>query len=307
MGSLYTVVCDDDSGQEVPLGYMRQAVFDEFVKVSVGIRGEMDWDTSRRTVSILKGQRTEQDRTRIVDALAAHWRSNRTFGLLGSWSGEAWPVFGRAGELLFKMERMAVGLFGAMRYGVHMTAYTPSAGSSHGIKIWVPKRAATKSTYAGMLDNTVAGGLVAGEDPLECMIREADEEASLAEAVVRAGATAAGAVTYIYITDERAGGEPGYIYPECEWIYDLQLPADVVPSPKDGEVESFSLCTVDEIQELLAAGRFKPNCAVVMLDFFIRHGILTRENEPCYDEIVRRSHRILPFPGPHQHVKQPGC
>jgi hypothetical protein len=36
------------------------------------------------------------------------------------------------------------------------------------------------------------------------------------------------------------------------------------------------------------------------LDFFIRWGILNEENEPDYQEIKRRLHRELEFPGPHR-------
>lgn len=139
-----------------------------------------------------------------------------------------------------------------------------------------------------------------GEDPLECVIREADEEASLPELLVRASAVPSGTVSYIYLTDERSGGEKGLIYPECQWVYDLELPADVIPKPKDGEVESFDLYTVEEVWEQLGRGRFKPNCALVMLDFFIRHGIMTKESEADFDQIHRRLHRRLPFPGPHE-------
>jgi 8-oxo-dGTP pyrophosphatase MutT (NUDIX family) len=149
-----------------------------------------------------------------------------------------------------------------------------------------------------MLDNTVAGGLMTGEDPLECVIREADEEASLPEDLVRSSIVPSGTVSYIYVTDERAGGESGLIYPEYQWIYDLELPAGVTPEPKDGEVESFSLLTVDEIKVQLARGRFKPNCALVMLDFFIRHGIITKDAEQDFDAIQQLLHRQLPFPGP---------
>jgi hypothetical protein len=66
---------------------------------------------------------------------------------------------------------------------------------------------------------------------------------------------------------------------------------------------------VEEIQEQLAQGLWKPNCAMVMLDFFARHGILTAENEPHYDELCARAHRFIEFPGPHwpqwQHVSPP--
>lgn len=183
-----------------------------------------------------------------------------------------------------------------------MTAYVRDPEASHGMKIWVPRRAKTKQTYGGMLDNSVAGGMATGEEPFVCMVREAAEEASLPEEVVQSKATAHGTITYIHIRDEKAGGESGLIQPEVEYIYDLELPADVTPKPSDGEVEQFYLWTVEEVQEHMAKGEFKPNCGVVMLDFFIRHGILTKENEKDYDEIKRRIHRKLEFPGPHNNA-----
>ncbi|KAM0525964.1 hypothetical protein ACHAPS_004244 [Verticillium nonalfalfae] len=129
-----------------------------------------------------------------------------------------------------------------------------------------------------MLDNTAAGGLMTGEDPFECIIREANEEADLAEDVVRGQTLAAGGVTYTYVTHEEAG-QAGLIYPEVQWIYDLELQPNVIPRPKDGEVAGFELCVID---------------------FLIRHGILTQDNEPDFDEIKLRLHRELPFPGPHK-------
>lgn len=106
----------------------------------------------------------------------------------------------------------------------------------------------------------------------------------------------------MYLSDERRGGETGMVMPECQWVYDLELPSDgsVVPVPSDGEVEEFYLWGVEEIKEHLAKGEFKPNCAMVMLDFFVRHGVLTEENEPDFAEIKRRLHRDLEFPGPHK-------
>lgn len=151
-----------------------------------------------------------------------------------------------------------------------------------------------------MLDNTVAGGIATGEEPFESLVREAEEEASLPEAVVRARVTYHRAVNYIYIRESRAGGESGMVQPECQHIYDLELPTDVLPKPNDSEVEEFYLWTVEQVQEHMAKGEFKPNCALVVLDFFIRRGILTKENEENYEEIKSRLHRELEFPGPHK-------
>jgi 8-oxo-dGTP pyrophosphatase MutT (NUDIX family) len=303
--TLFTLVwVDEDSGEEIPLGYMPQSVFDALVKTPVRIKGEMDFHLGKRTVRLFHQAETEPERTKLVAGLMEHWRKNEMFRILKSWRDEPWPVYDRKGNLLFSMERAAMGLFGTTRYGVHMTSYIREKpdNSEYDFRIWVPRRAADKSSYPSMLDNTVAGGLQTAEDPFECMIREADEEASLPEDVVRQLAKPVGTITYIYITDERAGGESGWIYPECQWVYDMELPADgsVTPKPKDGEVESFLLCSVEEIKEQLAQGKWKPNCAVVILDFFARHGIFTPDNEPYYDDLQKRAHRELPFPGPHQ-------
>ncbi|KAK2000650.1 NUDIX domain-containing protein [Colletotrichum falcatum] len=293
---VYTLVWNDSEG-EFPLGYVLPRVVEKLVEAPDSIKGNVQVDSEKRTIRAFQGS-TSATRSKLAADLSDYWRARDTFTILRGWRDELWPVYGRNGELLFDIERAASGLFGVMRYGVHMTAFVRCPNASHGIKIWVPRRSPTKSTFPGMLDNTVAGGLMTGEDPFECVIREADEEASLPEQIVRHQAKYVGGVTYIYITEAEAG-EEGLIYPEVQWVYDLELPEDIVPQPKDGEVAEFSLCTVEQVQEGLAQGQWKPNCALVIVDFFIRHGILTADNEPDYDQIVRRIHRRIPFPGPH--------
>jgi hypothetical protein len=73
-----------------------------------------------------------------------------------------------------------------------------------------------------------------------------------------------------------------------------------VPRPKDGEVSEFMLCDVDEVKKQLAAGEYKDNCALCVIDLFIRWEIITEETEPDLVEIGRRMYRDIPFPGPHQ-------
>jgi 8-oxo-dGTP pyrophosphatase MutT (NUDIX family) len=147
-----------------------------------------------------------------------------------------------------------------------------------------------------MLDNAVAGGIASGESPFESLVRECSEEASLEEVLVRERARAAGTVTYWYVRDERAGGETGLLQPEVQYIYDLELPEDVIPKPGDDEVEEFYLWSVEEVQEAMRRGEFKPNCSLVVLDFLVRHGILTEANERDFIEVVSRLHRRLEFP-----------
>jgi hypothetical protein len=47
---------------------------------------------------------------------------------------------------------------------------------------------------------------------------------------------------------------------------------------------------------MLLEDQFTPEAGLVVLDFLIRHGIVTAENEPEYLEISMGLHRCLPFP-----------
>jgi 8-oxo-dGTP pyrophosphatase MutT (NUDIX family) len=275
---------------EVTLGYVLPSV----AEVLRGL-DEWDLDDDERTLTLNAGH-DEPSRTAIVARTTTAMREIGHFTILKGWRNELYPVYGPAParELLFSIERAASALFGIVSYGIHMTAYTKSESGE--LNIWTPRRSKTKSTYPGMLDNTVAGGMATGENPQICCVREASEEASLPEDLVREKAHAAGTVTYFHIRDSRAGGETRLLQPECQYVFDLELPHHVEPKPSDDEVEQFYLMGVDELREKLKAGEFKPNCAVVLLDFFIRHGVLTAENEPDYIEIVSRLHRKLEFP-----------
>ena len=277
-------------GASGPYGYIKEWVMEK-----------MPWDrdiwqidSERKSVMPLpKGTGDTQD-TVIRDTLEKA-KTGNIFQVLRGWRNELYSIRGpySSGKSMVTIERAGSALFGINSFGVHMTVYV---NSIHGMKIWVPRRARNKQTYGGALDNTVAGGLSLEEQPLECLIRESDEEASFSEQLVRSNAKACGTVSYFHIREARAGGEAGLLQPECQHVFDMEIGEEVVPKPGDNEVEDFYLWTVDEVKRALAEGEFKPNCAAVLLDFFIRHGILTAENEKDYIEIVSRLHRRLPFP-----------
>ncbi|KAK7510786.1 NUDIX hydrolase domain-like protein [Phyllosticta citriasiana] len=271
-------------------------------RVAEVLRGLPSWtlNDEDRTLTLSAGP-SEEERSAIVAATTMAMRQTGHFAVLSGWRDELYPVYGRDGKCLFKIERSASPLFGVVSYGVHMTCYKKDAATGE-YSFWTPKRAMTKQTYPGMLDNTVAGGLAAGERPLEAVVREGEEEASLPADLIRERAKVVGNVSYFLIRDEKAGGETGLMQPESQYVYDMELPDDVVPKPNDTEVESFALLSTEEVKVSLRRGEFKPNCGLVMLDFFIRHGILTPENEPDYVEIIARLHRKFEFPT----VKCPG-
>ncbi|CAL3962631.1 unnamed protein product [Diplocarpon coronariae] len=295
ISTLYTLI----SPSGTPIGYLTEPIFNALAKVPSSLKGELEVSHISRTVLAFQ-QPTERERSAAVAATCAYWRTHDKFAVLKGWRDELYPVYDLDNKLLFSVERSASCLFGVVTYGVHMMAYTRDENASYGMKIWVARRAKTKQTYPGMLDNTVAGGMATGEEPLESIVRECAEEASLPEDLVRANIKAQGTVTYSYIREGRAGGETGLLQPECQYIFDLELPKETICRPNDSEVEGFVLWSVEEVKEALGRGEFKPNCAVVVLDFFVRKGILTVENERNYEEVVKRLHRELEFPGPHK-------
>ncbi|EEH22625.1 hypothetical protein PABG_04836 [Paracoccidioides brasiliensis Pb03] len=272
------------------LGYMKTDV----VKKWDWSQESWEVDHDARTLTLLSDEDASvQERTDLIQATLHAARAASAFEVLKGWRDELYPIYvPGTTDLLASMERSAACLFGILTFGIHMTAYTVKDGQ---IMIWVPVRSETKSTFPGMMDNSVAGGITTGETPFECMLREAMEEASL-EREVAEKAIACGCLTYIYIRDKNAGGETGVVQPECEYIYDLKLEPDIILQPKDGEVGEFFLMSIPEVIEALEAGKLKPNCAVVMIDFLMRHGKITPEEEKDYIEISARIHRRLGFP-----------
>ncbi|KAI9035781.1 thiamine pyrophosphokinase-related protein [Aspergillus affinis] len=206
------------------------------------------------------------------------------FSILKGWRNETFPVYGPRGETLLEIERSGSALFGIVTYGVQLTCYMED---EHGLRIWIGRRSRSKQTYPGMLDSTAAGGLGTGRLPGHAVVREAVEEASLPESVLEKGLRAAGYLSYYCVQGPQSGGADGLLQPEVEYVYELKLDANTIPEPGDSEVEEFHLWTVDEVGKALKRGEFKPNSAIVLVDFFIRHGILTPENDPDFLEIVQ--------------------
>jgi hypothetical protein len=122
-------------------------------------------------------------------------------GLARKWRNETFPIYTTTTNpktLLLEIERSASALFGILTSGVQLTAYTTDPVTNE-LKIWVARRSRKKQTYAGMLDSAAAGGLETGMAPLEGVMREAVEEASLGEGVVRRGVRCVGALSYYHV------------------------------------------------------------------------------------------------------------
>ncbi|KAF9467226.1 nudix hydrolase 20 [Collybia nuda] len=251
---------------------------------------------------------THAKRTAAMTELCERWRDSRLFDdVCGpkKWRNEMYPIYadpfgvhdhpdttklGESLNFVFEMERSACALFGVITYGVHMSIYDEAeVDGQRTLRVWVPTRARTKPTWPGYLDNSVAGGIPSGMPMFESLVKECMEEASITADIVRKHVRCVGAISYFFRTSK------GWLQPEVEYVYDLLIPSDVDPTPfrpkpLDGEVESFELLSQNAVIQKMRAGLFKPNCALVLIDLFIRLGYITPENEPDYMKIVTRLH-----------------
>lgn len=74
------------------------------------------------------------------------------------------------------------------------------------------------------------------------------------------------------------------LFPNTEFVYDLELPVDFIPENADGEVETFELLPAQQCLEKILSDEFKTTSAPITLDFLIRHGFVTPENGMLYKD-----------------------
>jgi 8-oxo-dGTP pyrophosphatase MutT (NUDIX family) len=198
-------------------------------------------------------------------------------GVIRSWRNEPYAVAARPdGRLLFLMERAAIPQFGIWASGVHLNGFVRKAGE---LFMWVGRRSPDKHVAPNKLDQLVAGGRSASHGIRETLLKEAEEEAGLDQALA-SRAISVGALSYR--TRRREGLRRDVLY-----IFDLELPPDFIPINHDGEIASFELWPIDRVlQSVRDTDDFKFNCSLVVIDFLIRHGVLTPENEPDYLTLV---------------------
>jgi Domain of unknown function (DUF4743) len=197
-------------------------------------------------------------------------------GTLRKLRGEDFPVASAYGRpALFKLDRIAVAIFGIKACGVHMNGFVRRADGLH---LWIGRRAKNKSVAPGKLDHLVAGGQPYGLGIRENLVKECAEEAAIPESLA-ARAVPTGIVSYLM---EYEGG----LRDDVLFVFDLELPADFQPRNTDGEIEEFMLWPAERVlREIDTTDNFKFNVNLVMIDFLIRHGVIGPER-PDYLELL---------------------
>ncbi|KYB25360.1 Uncharacterized protein YJR142W-like Protein [Tribolium castaneum] len=236
--------------------------------------------------------RDYEERSSQVDRVLRELRAGSVFIALKGWRDECYEVkTDFTSKSLLKMDRSATCLFGIRNYGVDINGYVRHP--KLGLCLWLQKRAATKQTWPGKWDNMVGGGLSVGHGIFETAYKEAMEEASIPAELMK-NLVSAGCVSFFF-ESERG------LFPNTEFVFDLELPLDFIPENADGEVETFELLPAEQCLEKLFSSDFKTTSVPVALDFLIRHGMITSENEKEFIKIVELLH--VPLQSIYNHTQ----
>lgn len=216
------------------------------------------------------------ERAALDDGLAALAEALVKEGEIARLTGEPYAVAKEPqGQPRAVIDRGAAPWFGIRACGVHLNGFVRRGNA---IWLWVAERSHAKPLHAGQLDHIVAGGQPAGLSLRENLVKECAEEADI-PAAIAASAVAVGRVRYC-LEDERG------LKPDTMYCFDLELPASFIPRNTDGEVERFELMPAEEVVDIVRRSqRFKFNCNLVLLDFFLRHGLL---NDPPAEQLRLR-------------------
>lgn len=171
-----------------------------------------------------------------------------------------------------KIDRAVIPNLGLIGTGVHLNGLVQKQDN---IYLWVAKRAKNKRLDPGKLDHIVAGGIPAGYTHDNTLEKEAREEASIPHALM-IKAEHQSMITYSML-------RPEGLRRDVLYCYDLWLPEEFHPVPNDGEVESFELMKLNEVcQRVCETDDFKFNVNLVLIDLFLRMGMIPRNSQDAH-------------------------
>ncbi len=106
-------------------------------------------------------------------------------GRIRGWRGEPYPLRDARGGEHGTIERASSRFWGTLTWGAHCNGYVADA-AGRPTHLWIARRADTKPTDPGRLDNLIGGGVPRGQSAREAVVREGWEESGL-EAAQMAG------------------------------------------------------------------------------------------------------------------------
>jgi ADP-ribose pyrophosphatase YjhB (NUDIX family) len=188
-----------------------------------------------------------------TDSLALLALALREAGYVRAWRDEPLAVRDATGRVVGQVERGVTRLLGIATEAVHLLGLSPDGHH------WIQQRAWNKPDDPGLWDTLVGGMVPAGESVDTALARECDEEAGLALSQLvdlRPGG-------WLTVQRPTPGTPEGYTVERIAW-FRAQVPADVVPVNRDGEVAQFKLMTVDEVCSQFAEVGFTLEAALML-------------------------------------------
>lgn len=259
----------------VQIGLVRPAVAQELLPY------KDVFEINENEVSLVKHLDTYDNRSAAVEDVLKQLKIKNKFIALRGWRNECYNV--RAtydSKPLLKMDRSSTCLFGIKNYGINVNGYVRHP--ELGLCLWLQKRSEHKQRWAGYWDTVVGGGISTGQDVLGTVYKECEEEASIG-ADYRKDIVSAGTVSVFYESEEG-------IFPDVAFVFDLDLPLNFAPKNVDGEVDSFKLVPIRDCLKIIEDGRFNKTILSVVVDFCVRHSVITPHNNPYYLGIVEMLH-----------------
>ncbi|NLY64127.1 MAG: DUF4743 domain-containing protein [Alcaligenaceae bacterium] len=169
-----------------------------------------------------------------------------------AWRNELLPVYANDQDIA-AIERAAVRPLGLLTRAVHLNAWTPDG------KIFLAKRASTKSTDPGLWD-TLVGGLANSSEQIEqALIRESDEEAGLDECDLQIRTP----LRTILRMHRRL---PEGYQVEDILVSDCILLPETQPANRDGEVSEIRIFGQEEVLDMIIDKTITTEAAIVLLE-----------------------------------------
>ena len=177
-------------------------------------------------------------------------------GCLRGWRNELLDVVGE-GQVLGVIERAALRPLGLLTRAVHLNAWTPDG------RLYVARRASTKTTDPDRLDTLVGGLSAAGESLDTSLLRESQEEAGLLPEMLVTR-------TPVRVITRMHRRLPEGYQVEDALVSECVLDASVCPANQDGEVSEILTLDVDEVWARVQADDFTLEAELVVLDSLMR-------------------------------------
>lgn len=215
-------------------------------------------------------------RTAWSDAFAAMNAVLRDDGMIVAWRDEPFMLFDTSGRSLgVTIERAATRFWGTLTWGAHCNGYVADA-QGQPAALWIARRALTKPTDPGRLDNLIGGGVPHGQSPHDTVVREGWEEAGLTPEQMT-GLQRGSTVRLLRDIPEGL---------QREWIevYDLALPQGLVPQNQDGEVGELMCLPIADALGPQTIDEMTVDAALVTLDFARRRRLLPPTEQAALEQ-----------------------